>query len=61
MNVLYAVSARGNPLYRGKFELHGRDQTYGQHSFLYDLIAAAFRRRVHVTLLVEGLERIPVC
>src|SRR6266446_6532400 len=55
MNVLYAVSARGNPLYRGKFGLHGRYQTYGQHSFIYDLIAAASRRGVHVTLLVEGL------
>lgn len=60
MNVLYAVSARDNPLYRGKFRLHGRYQTYGQHSFIYDLIAAAFRRRVHVTLLVEGLSAFPL-
>ena len=35
MNLLYAVSAQGNPLYQGKFGLHGRYQTYGQHSFIY--------------------------
>src|SRR2546428_13012438 len=55
MNLLYAVSAQGNPLYQGKFGLHGRYQTYGQHSFIYDLIAAAYRRGVRVTLLVGGL------
>jgi glycosyltransferase involved in cell wall biosynthesis len=60
MNLLYAVSAQGNPLYRGKFGLHGRYQTYGQHSFIYDLIAAAFRRGVQVTLLAEGLSAFPL-
>ena len=60
MNVLYAVSARGNPLYRGKFALRGRFQTYGQHSFIYDFIAAASRRGVHLTLLVEGLSAFPL-
>lgn len=60
MNVLYAVSAQENPLYRGKFGLRGRYQTYGQHSFIYDLIAAASRRGVHVTLLVEGLSSFPL-
>jgi hypothetical protein len=42
MNLLYALSAESNPLYQGKFGLHGRYQTYGQHSFIYDLIAANF-------------------
>src|SRR5258708_24041758 len=60
MNVLYAVSAQSNPLYQGKFGLHGRYQTYGQHSFIYDLIAAASRRGVNVTLLVEGLSEFPL-
>src|SRR6266702_1999866 len=60
MNLLYAVSAQGNPLYRGKFGLHGRYQTYGQHSFIYDLIAATSRRGVHVTLVVEGLSAFPL-
>jgi len=60
MNLLYAVSAQGNPLYRGKFGLHGRYQTYGQHSFIYDLIAAASRRGVQATLLVEGLSAFPL-
>src|SRR5262249_15853552 len=40
--------------------LHGRYQTYGQHSFIYDLIAAAHRRGVRVTLLVEGLSAFPL-
>ena len=60
MNLLYAVSAQSNPLYQGKFGLHGRYQTYGQHSFIYDLIAAAHRRGVRVTLLVEGLTAFPL-
>jgi hypothetical protein len=60
MNLLYAVSAQSNPLYQGNFGLRGRYQTYGQHSFIYDLIAAAHRRGVRVTLLVEGLKCIPV-
>lgn len=60
MNLLYAVSAKSNPLYQGQFGLHGRYQTYGQHSFIYDLIAAAHRRGVHVTLLVEGLGAFPL-
>lgn len=60
MNIVYAVSAQGNPLYRGKFGLHGRYQTYGQHSFIYDLVAAAFRRGVCVTLLVGGLSGFPL-
>jgi hypothetical protein len=33
---------------------------YGQHSFIYDLIATAHRRGVHVTLLVEGLAAFPL-
>ena len=60
MNLLYALSAQGNPLYQGEFGLHGRYQTYGQHSFIYDLIAAAHRRGVRVTLLVEGLSAFPL-
>ena len=60
MNLLYALSAESNPLYQGKFGLHGRYQTYGQHSFIYDLIAAAYRRGVRVTLLVEGLNAFPL-
>ena len=60
MNLLYAVSAQSNPLYQGKFGLHGRYQTYGQHSFRYNLVAAAFRRGVRVTLLVEGLSAFPL-
>jgi len=60
MNVLYAVSAQGNPLYRGKFGLHGRYQTYGQHGFIYDLISAASRRGVRATLLVEELSVFPL-
>ena len=60
MNLLYALSAQGNPLYQGEFGLHGRYQTYGQHGFIYDLIVAAYRRGVCVTLLVEGLNGFPL-
>jgi hypothetical protein len=62
MNVLYTVSARGNPLYLGKFGLHGRYQTYGQvntasyMTSLQPLLGAGSR----VTLLVEGLSAFPL-
>ena len=38
MRVVYLLSSSGNPLYGGQYELNSRYQTYGQHSFIYDLV-----------------------
>jgi hypothetical protein len=60
MTLLYALSALQNPLYGGKYRLRGRYQTYGQQAFVYDLVVAASRRGVKVTLMVEGLQMFPL-
>jgi glycosyltransferase involved in cell wall biosynthesis len=60
MNILYLISASDNPLYRGRYQLHERYQTYGQHSFIYDFVVAASRRGIKIDLLVEGLHLFPL-
>jgi glycosyltransferase involved in cell wall biosynthesis len=60
MRLLYALGARGNLLYEGKFELGGRYQTYGQHSYVYDFLACARRRGLDIDLAVRGLDRFPL-
>lgn len=60
VDLVYALSASQNPLYRGKYEFRGRYQTYGQHSFIYDVVRAASRRHLCVTLLIEGLAAFPL-
>jgi glycosyltransferase involved in cell wall biosynthesis len=60
MTLLYALSFRENPLYGGKYRLRGRYQTYGQQAFVYDVVVAASRRGVKVTLMVEGLHAFPL-
>src|SRR5215203_3549927 len=57
LHILYLVSAIGNPLYDGRYELHGRYMTFGQHSFILDLITGMAQRGVTVTLAVAGLEQ----
>ena len=38
MRLVYLLSSSGNPLYDGESQLDSRYQTYGQHSFIYDLV-----------------------
>lgn len=60
MTLLYGISFRENPLYGGKYRLRGRYQTYGQQAFVYDVVVAASRRGVKVTVMVEGLHAFPL-
>jgi glycosyltransferase involved in cell wall biosynthesis len=60
MNILYLISATYNPAYQGKFKLHDRYQTYGQHSFIYDFCAAASRKGIIINLSVEGSKSFPL-
>jgi hypothetical protein len=60
MRVVYLLSASGNPLYGGQYELNSRYQTYGQHSFIYDLVRAAARRGILVDLLIDGRDTFPL-
>ena len=59
MHILYLVSAIGNPLYDGRYELRGRYMTFGQQSFIYDLIAGLAKRGDTVTLAIEGAAQFP--
>ena len=60
MRVVYLLSSSGNPLYGGQYELNSRYQTYGQHSFIYDLVRAASRRGILVDLLIDGRDTFPL-
>ena len=60
MRVVYLLSSSGNLLYGGQYELNSRYQTYGQHSFIYDLIRAAARRGILVDLLIDGRDTFPL-
>jgi glycosyltransferase involved in cell wall biosynthesis len=58
--MLYLLSASGNRLYDGRYELDSRYLTYGQQSFIYDLIRAASRRGITIDLVVDGLDVFPL-
>jgi glycosyltransferase involved in cell wall biosynthesis len=60
VHILYLVSAFDNPLYEGRYELHGRYMTFGQHSFILDLVAGLARRGERITLAIEGIDRFPI-
>lgn len=60
MRVLYAVHCGDNPLYEGKFLLNGRYATYGQHSFVLDLVRALVSEGVRVDLTIDVPERFPL-
>lgn len=60
MRVVYLLSSSGNPLYGGQYDLNSRYQTYGQHSFIYDLVRAASRRGILVDLLINGRDSFPL-
>jgi glycosyltransferase involved in cell wall biosynthesis len=61
--ILYLVSTQGNPsqaLYSERLHLHGRMPTYGQHSFIYDLIHTLVRLGWNVDLVVDGVAQFPL-
>jgi len=54
------VSATGNPLYGGRYDLHGRYMTFGQQSFIFDLVAGLSKQGALVTLAIAGIHRFPL-
>jgi len=56
MKLVYAITAENNPLYQGAYQLRGRYQTYGQHSFVYDFVSTCIRHAIEVSVVVEGQE-----
>nr|WP_319512122.1 hypothetical protein [uncultured Draconibacterium sp.] len=46
MKISYIVSSKNNPLYDGGFSINNSYKTFGQHSFIYDLVHG-FRNNNH--------------
>jgi glycosyltransferase involved in cell wall biosynthesis len=55
MHVLYYLSVTDNLLYGPSFLLHGRFKTFGQHSYVLDVVAALVKTGIHVDLAVDNL------
>jgi glycosyltransferase involved in cell wall biosynthesis len=60
MHVTYLLGAKGNLLYDGKHEMAGRFQTYGQHSFILDLVGAMTDAGHDVCLVTDDLDGFPL-
>jgi glycosyltransferase involved in cell wall biosynthesis len=60
MHVTYLLGAKGNLIYEGKHEMAGRHQTYGQHSFILDVVGAMTRAGHTMTLATDDLDGFPL-
>ncbi|HEX7304499.1 hypothetical protein [Lentzea sp.] len=60
MHITYLLDGSGNPLYGGRYDLHGGFHTYGQQTYILDLITGLARRGHSVRLVARGIERFPV-
>lgn len=60
MKLAYLISAIGNPLYEGNFEMNGSYKTYGQHSFIYDFVNVAVRMGIEVDVFVDDTRQFPL-
>ncbi|WP_406070284.1 hypothetical protein OG372_22915 [Streptomyces sp. NBC_01020] len=53
MHITYLLATGSNAIYDGKYSRHGRFHTYGQHSFVLDLIRTMSRAGHTVRLVVD--------
>ncbi|MET7685081.1 hypothetical protein [Streptomyces sp. NPDC005423] len=60
MHITYLIAADGNPLYDGKHREGGRYHTYGQHTFVLDLVRALCRGGHEVRLVVDDVDCFPL-
>lgn len=60
MHVTYLLGAKDNPVYEGKHETGGRFHTYGQHSFILDLISAMAKAGHEISLVTDDLDSFPL-
>ncbi|WP_414617745.1 hypothetical protein [Dyadobacter sp. 32] len=60
MKVTYIIGAMGNPLYQGDFFDRGVYKTFGQHSFIYDLVVGMQNQGVTIDILVDDLNSFPL-
>lgn len=60
MKISYFLGTSNNPLYRGDFRFGKSFLTFGQHSFLYDLLLALVDRKIDVRVYVDDVEAFPL-
>ena len=60
MKISYFISAAENPLYEGAYQHEGSYMTFGQHSFLYDLILELIDRNIDFQIYVDNFNAFPL-
>lgn len=60
MHVTYLLGTKGNPVYNGKHEMGGRFHTYGQHSFILDLISTMAKAGHEISLVTDDVDSFPL-
>ncbi|MGX1759508.1 hypothetical protein ACWIG5_21780 [Streptomyces lydicus] len=60
MHITYLLAAGSNSIYDGKHKQGGRYHTYGQHSFILDLLRVMGREGHDVRLVVDDLRNFPL-
>lgn len=60
MKIAYLITAKGNPLYEGKFHNGKKYLTFGQHSFIYDLVLAIVSNQINIEIYVDGVDVFPL-
>lgn len=60
MKIAYIVTAKDNPLYEGKFHDGEKYLTFGQHSFIYDLVLAIASNQINIEFYVDGVNVFPL-
>ncbi|GAA1650414.1 glycosyltransferase family 4 protein [Actinoplanes couchii] len=60
MRIAYLLDGSDNSLYDGKHAMDGRFHTYGQQTYILDLITAFSRRGHSVQVTARGADRLPV-
>lgn len=60
MRIAYLITANNNPLYEGNFQINGKYLSFGQHSFIYDLVLAIKSSNIDIEFYIDGLDVFPL-
>ena len=60
MHISYFITTSNNPLYNGKFSDGQSFLTFGQHSFLYDLVLGFIDRGIKTSIYIDDLKAFPL-
>jgi glycosyltransferase involved in cell wall biosynthesis len=60
VKITYVIGAKNNPLYDNNFKVNGQYQTFGHHSFCYDLITDFVKKGCVIEVLTDDLDVFPL-